>query len=173
MLEDIKSHLRKKNKDMSDEEINKQAERIWQAYCDVNLERDEKREEDFKKVWDAALQKGNDQFAMEYLSADELTDYFRGDKKKERPAPEVVAETGVKKKSGYLYFIQCRECSQKKFVSKKCTSPETHYHDIWRDKMSPGSGGPEFVAEGGIHKELGYLYYVDQNGHIARVKIEK
>lgn len=173
MLEDIKNHLRKKNQDMSDEEINKQAERIWQAYCDANLERDEKREEDFKKVWDAALQKENDQFALDYLSADELTDYFRGDKKKERPAPEVVAETGVKKKSGYLYFIQCRECSQKKFVSKKCTSPETHYHDIWRDKMSPGSGGPEFVAEGGIHKELGYLYYVDQNGHIARVKIEK
>jgi len=173
MLEDIKSHLRKKNKDMSDEEINKQAERIWQAYCDANLERDEKREEDFKKVWDAALQKENDQFAMEYLSADELTDYFRGDKKKERPAPEVVAETGVKKESGYLYFIQCRECSQKKFVSKKCTSPETHYHDIWRDKMSPGSGGPEFVAEGGIHKETGYMYYIDKNGDIARVKIEK
>ena len=173
MLEDIKSHLRKKNKDMSDEEINKQAERIWQAYCDVNLERDEKREEDFKKVWDAALQKENDQFAMEYLSADELADYFRGCEKKERPTPEVVAETGVKKESGYLYFIQCRECSQKKFVSKKCTSPETHFYDIWRNKMSPGSGGPEFVAEGGIHKEAEYMYYVNKNGNIARVKIEK
>ena len=72
-----------------------------------------------------------------------------------------------------LYFIQCRECSQKKFVSKKCTSPETHYHDIWRDKMSLGSGGPEFVAEGGIHKEAEYMYYVDKYGNIARVKIEK
>jgi len=39
--------------------------------------------------------------------------------------------------------------------------------------MSLGSGGPEFVAEGGIHKEAEYMYYVDKNGNIARVKIEK
>jgi hypothetical protein len=173
MIDDIKSHLRKKNKDMSDEEINKHAERIWQTYCDTNRERDEKLEEDFKKVWDAALQKENDQFALEYLSADELSDYFRGGEKKERPTPEVVAESGVKKESGYIYFLQCSECSQKKWVSKKCTSPENHFHDIWRNKMSLGSGGKEFVAEVGVRREAGYMYYVDNNGNIARVKIEK
>ena len=40
-----------------------------------------------------------------------------------RPEPEVVAKTGVKKDAGYLYFLQCRVCSQKRFVSKKCRDP--------------------------------------------------
>jgi len=172
MLEDIKAHLRKKNKDLPDEEIDKQAERIWQTYCDTNQERDEKREEEFKKSWDAALQKENDQIAWEYLSGDELVDYFRGGEKKEQCTPEVVAEIGIKKENGYIYFLQCSECSQKKWVSKKCTSPEEHFYDIWRNKMSGGSK-KEFVIKGNIQKESGYMYYIDQNGNIVRVKIEK
>ena len=172
MLDEIKKHLRKKNKNLSDKKINKQAELIWQAYCDTKQERDKNRKETFKKAWDIALQKENDQIALEYLSGEELLEYFRGGKNEERFRPEVVTKSNVKIENGYLYFIQCRKCSQKKYVSKKCTSPDTHYYDIWRKKMTIGSGESEFVAEVGIHKEIGYMYYINLDGNILRVKTE-
>ena len=86
---------------------------------------------------------------------------------KKRPESEVVAKTGVKKDAGYLYFLQCEECGQLSFVSKKCRDPETHFFEIWRKKMSMGTK-QEKVADAGIHCEKGYTYFINKDGDIAR-----
>ncbi|MDP6731023.1 MAG: hypothetical protein QF675_13660, partial [SAR324 cluster bacterium] len=65
MIDEIKKHLKKKNKNMSDQDIQAKAERIWNAYKEANRKRDQKREEEFKKAWDKALQKENDQWALD------------------------------------------------------------------------------------------------------------
>jgi len=39
-----------------------------------------KREKEFQKEWDKALQSENDAIAFEYLSGDELVEYFKGRK---------------------------------------------------------------------------------------------
>ena len=77
MIDEIKKHLKKKNKNMSDQDSQAKAERIWNAYKEPNRKRDQKREEEFKKAWDKALQKENDQWALDVLSGDELLDYFQ------------------------------------------------------------------------------------------------
>ena len=46
MDEYIVKHLLKKNKEMSKSEAEKKAAEIWDAYCEVNKERDEKREKE-------------------------------------------------------------------------------------------------------------------------------
>ena len=81
MDEYIVKHLLKKNKEMSKSEAEKRVGEIWAAYCEVNKERDKKREEEFQKEWDRALQSENDAIAFEYLSGDELVKYFKGRKK--------------------------------------------------------------------------------------------
>jgi len=87
-----------------------------------------------------------------------------------RSESEVVAKIGVKKEAGYLYFLQCEECGQLSFVSKKCRDPETHFFEIWRKKMSMGTKD-EKVADAGIHCEIGYNYYINKDGDIARFVI--
>ena len=47
MDEYIVKHLLKKNKEMSKSEAEKKAAEIWDAYCEVNKERDKKREKQF------------------------------------------------------------------------------------------------------------------------------
>ena len=81
MDEYIVKHLLKKNKEMSKSEAEKRAAEIWDAYCEVNKERDKKREKQFQKEWDNALQSENDAIALEHLSSDELVEYFKGSKK--------------------------------------------------------------------------------------------
>jgi predicted component of type VI protein secretion system len=81
MDEYIVKHLLKKNKEMSKSEAEKRAAEIWDAYCEVNKERDEKREKEFQKECDKALQSENDAIAFEYLSSDELVEYLKGSKK--------------------------------------------------------------------------------------------
>jgi hypothetical protein len=72
---------------------------------------------------------------------------------------EKVAKVGVKKESGYLYFVDKNG-------------------DIGRAKMVRG-GSPakkaktEKVAKVGIKKESGYLYFVDKNGDIGRAKMAR
>ena len=80
MDEYIVKHLLKKNKGMSKSEAEKRATEIWNAYCETNKERDEKREKKFQKELDNALQSENDATAFEYLSGDELVEYFKGRK---------------------------------------------------------------------------------------------
>jgi len=49
MDEYIVKHLLKKNKEMSKSEAEKRAAEIWDAYCEVNEERDEKKRERISK----------------------------------------------------------------------------------------------------------------------------
>ena len=80
MVELITKRLLKKDKSISQEDAERRAGEIWAAYCKVNKERDEKREREFQKEWDKALQSENDAIAFEYLSGDELVEYFKGSK---------------------------------------------------------------------------------------------
>ena len=73
---------------------------------------------------------------------------------------EKVAKAGVKKESGYLYFVDKNG-------------------DVSRAKMARGGrskGGKkttEKVAKVGVKKESGYLYFVDKNGDVSRAKMAR
>ncbi len=71
---------------------------------------------------------------------------------------EKVAKVGVKKESGYLYFID-------------------KDGDISRVSMARGrkaaSKKKEKVAKVGVRKEDGYLYFVDKNGDVSRAKMAR
>lgn len=71
---------------------------------------------------------------------------------------EKVAKVGVKKESGYLYFIDKNG-------------------DVGRAKMSRGSEkakkSPEVIAKVGIKKEPGYLYFLDKDGDISCAKMSR
>tara|TARA_Y100000310_G_scaffold284756_1_gene307735 strand:+ start:152 stop:388 length:237 start_codon:yes stop_codon:yes gene_type:complete len=71
-----------------------------------------------------------------------------------------VTNVGVKKESGYLYF-----------VDKK--------GDVSRAKMARGGrkkgkkGKTEMVEKVGIKKESGFLYFVDKAGDISKAKMAR
>lgn len=68
---------------------------------------------------------------------------------------EKVAKCGIKRKKGYLYY-----------VDKKGNVVET--------KMARGKakgGGGKVVAKAGVKKVKGYLYFIDKKGDIARAKM--
>ncbi|MFC1648920.1 hypothetical protein ACFL1B_05675 [Nanoarchaeota archaeon] len=72
---------------------------------------------------------------------------------------EKVARVGVKKESGWLYY-----------VDKK--------GDVSRAKMArggrkKGSTKNENVAKVGVKKEKGYLYFVDKKGDVSRAKMAR
>ena len=83
-------------------------------------------------------------------------------KKKEdsqKKMAQKVAKVGVKKTSGYLYFVDKRG-------------------DVSRAKMARGrkkgkAGKPERVAKVGVKKESGYLYFIDKAGDISRAKMAR
>lgn len=65
---------------------------------------------------------------------------------------EVVARTGVRKESGYLYYLGKNG-------------------NVWRSKMAragKGGGNAEKVADAGVSRQSGYLYYIDKNGDVSR-----
>ena len=71
-----------------------------------------------------------------------------------------VAKVGVKKESGYLYFVD-------------------KAGNVSRAKMARGGrkkgkkGKTEMVAKAGIKKESGYLYFVDKAGDISKAKMAR
>lgn len=72
---------------------------------------------------------------------------------------ELVAKVGVKKESGYLYFVD-------------------KAGDISRARMARGGGKqrktkPEKVAKVGVKKAKGYLYFVDKKGNVSRAKMAR
>ncbi|MBU1198437.1 MAG: hypothetical protein KKF46_02130 [Nanoarchaeota archaeon] len=71
---------------------------------------------------------------------------------------KMVAKVGVKKESGWLYF-----------VDKK--------GNISRAKMARGrkrsKAKPQVVAKVGIKKEKGYLYFIDKKGDISCAKMAR
>ena len=72
---------------------------------------------------------------------------------------EKVAKVGVRKESGYLYFVDKNG-------------------DVSRAKMArggrkKGKQAVEKVARAGVRKEKGYLYFVDKNGDVSRAKMAR
>lgn len=72
---------------------------------------------------------------------------------------EKVAKAGVRKESGFLYFID-------------------KDGDVSRAKMARGGakgqgGGTEKVARVGVRKESGYLYFVDKDGDVSRARMAR
>ena len=71
---------------------------------------------------------------------------------------EKVAKAGVRKESGYLYFVD-------------------KSGDVSRARMARGrkgrAGKPEKVARVGVRKEKGYLYFVDGKGDVSRAKMAR
>jgi len=70
---------------------------------------------------------------------------------------EKVAKVGVKRKKGYLYY-----------VDKKGNVVET--------KMARGTkkgGGGKVVAKPGVKKAKGYLYFIDKKGDVSRARMRR
>jgi len=68
---------------------------------------------------------------------------------------EKVAKVGIKRKKGYLYY-----------VDKKGNVVET--------KMARGKskgGGGKVIAKPTVKKVKGYLYFIDKKGDVARAKM--
>jgi len=72
---------------------------------------------------------------------------------------EKVAKVGVRKESGYLYFVD-------------------RQGDVSRAKMARGRRGgakakPQKVAKVGVKKASGYLYFIDKHGDVSRAKMAR
>ncbi len=70
---------------------------------------------------------------------------------------EKVAKVGVKRESGYLYFID-------------------KDGDVARAVMSRGASqkkGSEKVAKASVKKESGYLYFLDKEGDVSRSQMAR
>ena len=66
-----------------------------------------------------------------------------------------VAKCGVKRKKGYLYFVDKRG-------------------DVSMAKMARGKkkgGGRQKVCKCGVKKKKGYLYFVDKKGDVSMAKM--
>lgn len=70
---------------------------------------------------------------------------------------EKISKTGVKKKKGYLYYVDKQG-------------------DVAEIKMARGGkskGKTKKIATPGVKKESGYLYYIDKAGDVARAKMHR
>ena len=70
---------------------------------------------------------------------------------------EKVKTVGVKKESGYLYYLG-------------------KDGNVWRSKMvrgGKGGGDAEKVADAWVSREPGYLYFIDKDGDISRAKMAR
>ena len=70
---------------------------------------------------------------------------------------EKVAKVGIKRKKGYLYY-----------VDKKGNVVET--------KMARGKakgGGGKVIAKPSVKKAKGYLYFIDKKGDVSKAKMRR
>ena len=70
---------------------------------------------------------------------------------------EKVKTTGVKKESGYLYYLD-------------------KGGNVSRSKMARGSnkgGSAEMVEAAGVTREPGWLYFIDKDGDVSRAKMAR
>lgn len=68
---------------------------------------------------------------------------------------QLVAKVGIKRKEGYLYFID-------------------KHGDVSCAKMARGKkkgGKPQKVAKVGVKKQKGYLYFLDKKGNVSCAKM--
>ncbi len=70
---------------------------------------------------------------------------------------EKVKTTGVKKESGFLYYLDKNG-------------------NVARSKMARGGekgGNAEVVSNAGVAREKGWLYFIDKDGDVARAKMAR
>ncbi len=70
---------------------------------------------------------------------------------------EKVSRTGVRKETGYLYYL----------------GKDGH---VWRSKMAragKGGGNAEKIADAGVTRETGWLYFVDKDGDVSRAPMAR
>ncbi len=72
---------------------------------------------------------------------------------------EVVAKVGVKKKAGFLYFVDKR--------GNVACAPMS------RKGRKKGKAKITVVAKAGVKKQKGYLYFIDGRGNVARAKMAR
>lgn len=70
-----------------------------------------------------------------------------------------VAKAGVKKESGYLYFVD-------KDGDVSCAK-------MARGRGKGMAGKPKKVAKVGVKKEGGFLYFVDKDGDVSCAKMAR
>ena len=70
-----------------------------------------------------------------------------------------VAKVGVKKKKGFLYFLD-----KKGDISAV---------EMARGRSKKGRKKKEKVAKVGVEKESGYLYFIDKAGDVSRAKMAR
>jgi hypothetical protein len=71
---------------------------------------------------------------------------------------EVLVKCGVKRESGYLYFIDKKgNVARAKMARGKKT----------------GKAKQEVLVKAGIKREEGWLYFLDKKGNVARVKMAR
>ena len=66
-----------------------------------------------------------------------------------------VAKVGIKRKKGYLYYVDKRG-------------------NVVETKMARGKskgGGGKVIAKPGVKKVKGYLYFIDKKGDVSRAKM--
>jgi len=70
---------------------------------------------------------------------------------------EKVFKAGVKRKKGYLYYI-----------NKK--------GDVVETKMARGTskgGGGKVIVKAGVKRQKGYLYFIDKKGDVSKAKMAR
>ncbi len=72
---------------------------------------------------------------------------------------EIVNRAGVKKQSGFLYFLD-----KSGNVCRAAMS---------RAGRTKGKAKKELVAKVGVKKEKGYLYFIDGKGNVCRAKMAR
>jgi len=72
----VLKHVKEQNPTFSTEEAIQEALAMEDRYDEVNKERNEKRNAEYRKEWERTLQKENDHWALEILTGDALADYF-------------------------------------------------------------------------------------------------
>jgi hypothetical protein len=74
-------------------------------------------------------------------------------------AQEKVSRAGVKRESGYLYFLDADgDISRAPMV---------------RGQGKGGKGKNEKVAKTAVKKDAGYMYFIDKDGDVARTKMAR
>ena len=70
---------------------------------------------------------------------------------------EKVAKVGIKRKKGYLYYVDKRG-------------------NVVETKMARGrakGGGGKVIAKPGVKKVKGYLYFIDKKGDVSKAKMRR
>lgn len=71
---------------------------------------------------------------------------------------EVLVKTGIKRESGWLYFVDKNGNAARVKMARK---------------GQPTDKKQEVLHESGIKREKGYLYFIDKAGNVARAKMAR